>query len=655
MWQTPFGLKGPMGVLMSKFDVARLKEPAAWIMLAAGGLDILLTIGRILIGSSTSFGGGSSFAERAFTQFFGLTSPVTTALLLGSVLLLTKIGEPSPKAKPVAYVAAGFLGAATVFGALSLLIGLFAGNSGRSTVEFVLTGVPMLALTAVALVYLLPQVLPEPRPAAPYGQGFQQQGYGPQGYGQQQGYAQQPPSQGGPAYGQPGQQGYGQQPPSQAQPGPQDHPGGHGQPAPGYAPQPPSYGGQPEQPPYGQGYGQQEQGQSFGGQPEQPPYGQQPGGHPEQPPYGQQPGGHPEQPSYGQQNYGQPEQQPQYGYGQQEQQPQYGQGQQEQPPYGQGYGQPEQPQGFGGQPEQPYVPQPQSAVHEPPTEAFPSAAPQSYPPVRAALPAAPSDQYREQPAQHDNAYGHAAPAQDAYSPSYQDPYSPQAQDSYAQPAQEQYGQDQYGRQSSYAPSETVPDTSFQPPAEYQPAPYVPADSQPNLYGQQNPYAPASDSQAHAPSEPYQDQQQPYYDRPSAFDQQGGQQGGQHGSQHGSQHGYSGHEPEAPVDPRSQQLLDAYQQADTYQSGVGTQPDLRVPDYQQPRPYDEMYGQSQPQQQAQYEPQQGHYQPQHHQAPADSTIRLDQSSFHGDALGDQPRQGDDPIDPTAIYTPNEPRR
>lgn len=36
------------------------------------------------------------------------------------------------------------------------------------------------------------------------------------------------------------------------------------------------------------------------------------------------------------------------------------------------------------------------------------------------------------------------------------------------------------------------------------------------------------------------------------------------------------------------------------------------------------------------------------------MRLDPTMFRGDALNDPPRQGDDPIDPTAIYTPNEPR-
>jgi len=145
-----------------------------------------------------------------------------------------------------------------------------------------------------------------------------------------------------------------------------------------------------------------------------------------------------------------------------------------------------------------------------------------------------------------------------------------------------------------------------------------------------------------------------------------------------------------VDPRSQQLLDAYQQAETYQSGAGTTPDLRVPDYtSRPSSYDDPFGR--PQQPSQYgqpsqqsgqhtQPPQGSqhgqqsyepgqydppgYQPQHHQAPAwgteqppaDSTIRMDPAAFRGgDALGEQPREGDDPIDPTAIYTPNEPRR
>ncbi|MEQ4715339.1 hypothetical protein [Nonomuraea sp. B19D2] len=583
---------------MSKFDVARLRDPAAWIMLVAGLLTVLLTMGDILAGSS-----GLALTVRAARNALDLTNPVVTALLLGAVLLATKVGEPSPKAKLMMYVSAAGLLLASLFGTLSLLLGLFAGIGGWVTVQLVLLGVPYVALTAIALVYLLPQVLPE-RPAA---QPYQQPQFGQQApyFGQQ------------PQFGQPEQpqQGYGQPPYAQ-----QPHSGQQ----PGYAQQPPSGGyGQPQ--PVSQ--------PGFGQQPESGQYGQQP-------PSGQ--------------------------YGQQ-------------PPSGQ-YGQ--QPPSFGGQPEpqaaQPQHPEPQAAA---PQQAEPPYQTQQ---IRGALPAAPSDQ--GQPDQS---------------------YSPQT-----------FGQ------SAYAPADTAPsvqDYNTPPAAEYQPAPYVPADSQPNVYGQPspnpyappaaeqpnpyappvdqpnpyappadqpNPYAPPADHQNPyapldaaanaftgqafqtppadtAPSVPYPPaaEQQPHFGQ-NAFDSQGGQ----------PFTGYSGHEyaapyqePEPPVDPRSQQLMDAYQQAETYQHSTGgTQPELHVPDYsnQAPRPYDDPFGHPQQPAPGGYEPQQGQYQPTHQQQQqqqpgwpqaeggGDATMRLDSAPF-GSGFGTRP--GDDPIDPTAIYTPNEPRR
>jgi hypothetical protein len=910
---------------MSKVNVARLREPAAWIMLVAGLVNVVLSIGHILLDSSNLYGGG--FAGRAASNFSSLTSPVMTALLLGAVLLVTKVGEPSPKAKPIAYASALGLLLAAVFGMLALVLGLFAGGSARAVVEYVLTGVPMLALVAVALVYLLPQVLPA-RPA--YGQqpqyGQQPPYYGqPQQFGQQEqpaygqqpqptqqpptpygqqpspgqptfgqqpsGYEQQPPSGQQPApyaaqpqsgqqppaayvphdnlpvpygrpqpisyaqqeqpvsYGQPDQQVFGQ-PDPQATPfgqsGPQSAP--YGQPDPqgapygqsdpqgapfgqpeqqavsygqsdqqgapfgqpeqqaapyrqpdqqaapfgqpdqqaapfglpdqqgapygqqsGYSPQPPSFGGQP-----GTGYGQQPP--SYGGQPEtsgpqaadaqhpyapQPPDGQSPyapqadaqspyipQGPDAQPPFapqtpnGQSPFAAPTadaQPAYGQQPvdaqpaYGQQPVDAQPAYGQQpvDAQPAYGQqpvdaqpayGQQPvdgQPAYGEqpvdaqpAYGQ----QPVDGQPvygQQPVDAQPaygqqlldaQPVYGQQPVGGQPvygqQPEQQTYQPVRAALPAAPSDRRR--------------------------PEKPFTQSDQGFPPQS-FGQDPAYASPAYAPAETLPDSGYQPPAgEYTPAPYVPADSQPGIYGRpnsfptpdnayappvtENPYAPRDSApnafadQAYPSGEtnpnvpfppveqPAQQQppfgQQPYYDRQNAFDQQ---QGGQPFT------GYSGHEyatptfqePDPPVDPRSQQLLDAYQQADSYQqhstAGAGTHPDLRVPDYTSQaaaRPYDDPFGhpqqvhpqqaqqahpqQPQPQQSA-YEPQQGQYESQSyrptHQAPAgwtdaqgEATMRLDPSSFTGDAFGGAQRpQDDDPIDPTAIYTPNEPRR
>ncbi|MFC4011550.1 hypothetical protein ACFOY2_30270 [Nonomuraea purpurea] len=630
---------------MSKLDVARLREPAAWIMLVVGLMDVVLAIGKILISSTF----GSSFADRAAVNFFGLTSPVNVALLLGSVLLLTKIGEPSPKAKPVMYGAAAGLFLATVFGLLALLAGLFAGNGGWGTIQLVFQGVPQLALAAIALVYLLPQVLPE-RPAA--------QVYQPQ-------FGQQPPF-----FGQQSQQ--------------------FEQPQPGYGQQPPAYGQQPD-------YGQQPPGQ----QPpfaQQPPSGQQPGYAQQQPPSGQQPGYGQQQPPSGQQP----------GYGQQpsfEQQPGY---EQQQPTGPQpGYGQ--QQQSFGGQPEQP---DPQAAYAQQQQEPFQQ-------PIRAALPAAPSDQrppeqqpdhgYQPQSFGQDPAYGQHPYAPADTAPAAQDYATPPAQE-YATPAAQEYATptaQEYATPPA-APEYATPPAApgyATPPAEYQPAPYVPADSQPNMYGQpspnpyapqandqQSPYAPPADQQSPyappdtapnafagqpaypggetAPNVPFaaptpEPPQQPGYGQ-NAFDQQSGQPfTGYSGHEYGAPQGYQ--EPDPPVDPRSQQLMDAYQQAETYQTSSGqhsmpgAQPELRVPDYSSaPGSYDQPFGH--PQQQPAYEPQQGQYQPGHQAAPGwpeppppggvESTMRIGGGTSFG---GDQRRPGDDPIDPTAIYTPNEPRR
>ncbi|MEU8248200.1 hypothetical protein [Nonomuraea sp. NPDC048916] len=817
---------------MSKFDVARLREPAAWLMLAAGGLNVLLAVGRVLIGSSGTIGADLSIADRAAAGFGSLTSPVTTALLLGSVLLVTKVGPPSSKAKPITHVATGALGLATVFGALSLLLGLFSGGSARSLVEFLLTGVPLLALTAVALVYLLPQVLPE-RPSYDYPQSHGQPPHAAPAYGPQSGYGHQPPSQGPLPYGQqpgheqPGyeQPGYEQPPAYGQQPGYEQQPPGQGPvpyaQQPGYGRQPPSFGGHPDGPlpdqqPYPQpgpaAYGQQEPYQ------QSPPVAQPRAALPAAPadrhnPPQDLPFNQPDSQGHGQtdpapgQGYGQqgPTSGPTpQGYGQSDS-GQYGSssGQQDQPGYGQsgsplgqpgsslgqvdssfgqhgsssgqpdsssgqgdqrGYGQtdPSLGQGYGSQGTTSGQPAPQGYGQSDPAQGYgqsdsgqygSSSGQQDQPgygqsgsPLGqsgSSLGQADSSfgQHGSSSGQPDSSFGQVD--QRGYGqtgPSPGQGYGPQGA-SYGQsdPQASSFGQgdqrqgDQQGSGQTnpahaYTPSETLPNSG------YQPAPYVPADSQPNAYGQANSYAPAPDSQAHSYA-PATDSQPGVYGQanpqpnpqpnsqpnsyapadgrglyaspqdnggfgtpgghPNAFNAQADPaypaaetapsvpyppgefesrpvQGGQPFT------GYSGQEyatpayqePDPPVDPRSQQLLDAYQQAETYQHSLaGASPDLRVPDYsgQPARPYDDPFGH--PQQPQQHHPQQGQYEPQpsqyeppaykpQHQSggwdPApDSTVRLDQPL--GDALGERARHGDDPIDPTAIYTPNEPRR
>ncbi|MDX3107926.1 hypothetical protein PW035_44400, partial [Nonomuraea angiospora] len=268
---------------------------------------------------------------------------------------------------------------------------------------------------------------------------------------------------------------------------------------------------------------------------------------------------------------------------------------------------------------------------------------------------------------------------------------------HGQPSPNPYAPPGTDQPNQYAPPGTDQPNPYAPPADQQPNPYAPPADRPNPYAPPeaapNAFAdqafptPAGDT---APSVPYppaaEQQQQPPYFGQSAFDQQGGQPfTGYSGREYATPPAYQ--EPDPPVDPRSQQLMDAYQQAETYQhstgqhstgqhapgqhstgqhSTAGTQPELRVPDYssQAPRPYDDPFGHPQHLQQGGYEPQQGQYQPTHqapqqqqpwpHQAEpvGDATMRLDSTPFGG---GYGARPGDDPIDPTAIYTPNEPRR
>ncbi|WP_219470551.1 hypothetical protein [Nonomuraea rhizosphaerae] len=584
-----------MGVVVSKLDVARLREPAAWLMLAAGATNILVSIGRVVVGSSGTTGGSvMTFAERAFANFGNFTNPVTTALLLGAVLLLTKVGPPSPQARAMAYGSGAVLALATVFGAITLVLGVLGDNVIRLSIEFVLRGVPALALTALAFVYLLPQLIPDRPAAQPQPQGFGQPF--PQGP-----YGQQPPS---------GQ--FGQQPDFGQQPG---------------------YGQQPPSAPYQQPPAEQP---AFAAQqaPDQPPYGQQP---PEQPPYGQQPAAQP------------PVQSPMQSPGQTPAQP---------PVQPAAYGQ--QPPSYGGAP----VEQPAAYAQQPPSAAQPVAEPlvqAEQKPEYQPAPYVPAD---SQPSPFSQPYNTPEPQAGPFSQPYNTP-EPQA-GAFSQPFNTPEPQAGAFSQSYNTPDPQAGAFSqpYNTPEPQAAGPYALAgDTPPNPFApvnhQPNPWAPAEQP----PPPP---------------------QGGQPFT------GYSGHEyatpnayqePDPPVDPRSQQLLDAYQQAETYQHTTpppGQGPDLRVPDYtsqqQQATPYDGPFGHPQqpfPGSQQQYEPQPGQYEPQpyqgHHQAPqpppgqpqwgdpvGESTIKLDQSMYPGDALGDQ-QPGEATIDPTAIYTPNDPRR
>lgn len=330
---------------MLKADTGRLREPAALLMLAVLVTSTLVGIARMLISPGVH---ASPFGIRAAVALSVLVSPMFTGLAAGAVLLVTRFGAPTPRARLVALGSAGTLGLGVLFSVIGVFGVLFGdGLTFRDTFEYLISGLPMIALAALGIVFAIrsaANLQGGAAPVAPYdpqGQGFyggpHNDGYAAQGQPYAPGLSQAGPQQGGVppqdghdegAYG----PGPGQGAP--AQPAQQGHPAqpGNVPPAPGH---PGQYGG-PGQ--YGEAPGA-DQGQH--GQPGPGPNQQD---HGQQQDHGEQ--GHGQQQDHGQQDHGQP------GHGQQ------GPGRHGQPEQGPGQGQGQAAPAVASYPQLPPPPQP---------------------------------------------------------------------------------------------------------------------------------------------------------------------------------------------------------------------------------------------------------------------------------------------------------
>ncbi|MFG2002400.1 hypothetical protein ACGFNU_24925 [Spirillospora sp. NPDC048911] len=272
---------------MNKEAVQRLREPAAWALVASAGLQLLAGIIGLL--------SGDSFKYNAFSEISGgtFTSVAVVGLLVLAVFLVTWIDPPTPQARTIVMGALGVLGGIALFTIIAWLAGMLAGGDGPAEIKIsasaklaaFLMGVAKLAVIGIGgwFVFTVFQSMQPARPKAPapgqvpgaypdygYQQGQQGQPSQPQ-YGQQQGYGDQ--QQYGQQAGYDQQQGYGQQQYGQQAYGQQ---GGYDQPQQGYG----------DQQQYGQQYGQQA-GYDQQGQPGQ--QGQQ-GGYDQGQQYGNQAG-----------------------------------------------------------------------------------------------------------------------------------------------------------------------------------------------------------------------------------------------------------------------------------------------------------------------------------------------------------------------------
>ena len=388
---------------MIRNEAQRVREPAAWLLLAAMALSVIVGLWTLLSAQGQLFdrlvssfpGGGLNFGDRGLEAFNDFGAIYVTALPVVAVVLATLTGGKVSRAREVTLGAAVLQAVALVLSVICWLaaFGSDLTTSGK-TQNFVANLVCIIVAVAGLMFTLavLRATEMQGTPAVSTGQaaagtqqmpgpaGYGQPGYGPQPgrvpQGQhahpqhahsqhaqaqqaqaqqaQQAQARQAQAQQAQARQAQAQQAQAQQ--AQGQPG-YGQPGQQGYTQPGYG-QPgygqPGYGPQPGRVPQGQPTAQQPPVQAGYGQPGQQAYrqpsqgytqpGQQAYGQPGQQGYAQPEQGY-AQPAYGQQGYTQPGQQ---GYAQQEYaQPGYGQSGRSQQEYGQPPG--ETPAGSAGQ------------------------------------------------------------------------------------------------------------------------------------------------------------------------------------------------------------------------------------------------------------------------------------------------------------------
>lgn len=625
---------GPMGVLMFKADTGRLREPAALITLAVVSTGVLIGIARLLISSGTL---PSGFGVRSAVYLQSLVSPLHTALAVGAVLLVTKLGEPTRRARLVALGSAAALGLGVLFGLVGV-VGVLFGDlpAFRDRFEHLITGLPMIALAAVGAVFAIraAAALPSHRgsgPAEGYGQPgqFGQGGYAgpgeafpPPGQGHAPGAPHGGLPQGGHGEGFAGGPGFGQGAPAHAaypgQPVPQPHPGQHGQ------------NGQPGE--YGPQFGNPSDPQERGQQAVQ--------GNGQQAPQGQ--GQYQAQPGQGHegQSAGQPGDAPAAPYPQLPPPPAPSSQQQAQPEpavasYPASYGTQDRPQGAFAQDrsQDPYAPadsygQPAQAAPQP-------AAQQSWP--AAAEPAQNQgyDPQSHQPAQQDFQAGAAH---------YAEQFGSSAQ---PVPAPLPYGQPEPAPAWPAAQFDQQPAGHGQPPQG--PSPNGPAAPAPG---------PAFDQYGYAAQRPEPENYSSYGAQPGGafsgypaaqFARQAAEQapGGPGFEAGGFEPAFDRSPYEGGgADPREQQLAQAYQQAQSYQ--------------QQARPVDYSSGPTGPvnppqEYQGYYDNPLGHPQTSAPHGDVEQTMRFSPAAYQGDSLGGPAPGGrEEPLDPTAIYAPERPQ-
>ena len=198
----------------------RLREPAAFALLAFGALSTLFNTITFLFGpgGNNGLGGGPTFSQRAAEEVENLLSVVVVAALVGAVFLAH---SPShlKNAKVISLLSLVTLGIADLFGVVALFSAFGAdGSTGwdKTSTFFISLGELAVAGIGSWLVLGYFQQHQPAKPAQPA--GYQQPQWGPAPQQPQQQWPQQPPQPQAQPWGPPPQQAPQQPVPPQQQP-----------------------------------------------------------------------------------------------------------------------------------------------------------------------------------------------------------------------------------------------------------------------------------------------------------------------------------------------------------------------------------------------------------------------------------------------------
>ncbi|MEY9934895.1 hypothetical protein ABH926_009566 [Catenulispora sp. GP43] len=205
----------------------RLREPAAFVLLAFGALSTLFNTITFLFGpgeSNNGLGGGPSFSDRAAMQVSNLLSVVVVAALVGAVYLAHSPAHLK-NAKVLTLLSLATLGVADLFGVVALFSAFGAnGATGWDKTSTFFISLGQLGVAGIGS-WLVLGYFQQHQPAAP-APGFQPQQQQQWGPAPQQQQWQQPPAPQQQPQPQGQQQPWGPPPQQQApqQPGPQQPP-----------------------------------------------------------------------------------------------------------------------------------------------------------------------------------------------------------------------------------------------------------------------------------------------------------------------------------------------------------------------------------------------------------------------------------------------